>query len=74
MKTIIKVKAGTFNIFCSKLESMMIDVEKVKSAGCRSKFWDRTGNVVAAYDERKGHGIVYNYNTHSDLVGKELRF
>lgn len=74
MRTIIKVEAGTFNFFCSKLRSMMIDVETVKSAGCRSKFWDHQGNVVATYDERKGHGLVYNYNIHSDLVGKELRF
>ena len=34
----------------------------VKSGGCRYKFYDNISlKIVASYDERKDHGLVYNY-------------
>ena len=72
-RTIIKVPAGSYNDFCWKLSKMMIDVESTRSAHSRAKFYDHEGNQVAYYDERKDHGLVYNYHTHSDLVGKNLK-
>lgn len=61
-KTIITVKANSYNDFCYKLRSMYIYDVTVKSAGCRYKLYDNiSGNIVASYDERKDHGLVYNY-------------
>ena len=62
-RTIITVKANSYNDFCYKLRSMYIFDVIVKSAGCRYKLYDKaTGVIVAEYDERKDHGLVYNYN------------
>lgn len=72
--THITVKAGSYNDFCYKLRNLFVDVETVKVAGPRSKFYDHFGNLVATYDERKDHGIVNNYDTHSPLVGQILKF
>lgn len=61
-KTIITVKANSYNDFCYKLRSMYIWDVIVKCAGCRYKFYDNISrNIVASYDERKDHGLVYNY-------------
>lgn len=57
----IKVNANSYNDFTVKLRRMMVDVQTVKTAGGRYKFIDTTGNVSATYDERKDHGLVYNY-------------
>lgn len=63
-RTIIKVKANSYNDFCMKLRSMMVYDVIVKTAGTRNRFYDNiTNNIVAEYDERKDHGIVYNYHT-----------
>ena len=58
------------------LRKMMIDVNEIKfsSNHVRSKFYDTLGNIVAEYNEKKETLLVYNYNTHSDLVGKVLTF
>lgn len=62
-KTIITVKANSYNDFCYKLRSMYIWDVTVKCAGCRYKLYDNiSGKIVASYDERKDHGLVYNYN------------
>ena len=61
-KTIITVKANSYNDFCYKLRSMYIWDVTVKSGGCRYKYYDNiSGKIVASYDERKDHGLVYNY-------------
>ena len=63
-RTIVKVNAGSYNDFCAKLRGMMIYDVTVRVAKTRNRFIDNvTGNVVAEYDERKDHGIVYNYHT-----------
>ena len=63
-RTIEKVNAGSYNDFCAKLRGMMIYDVTVRVANTRNRFIDNiTGNVVAEYDERKDHGIVYNYHT-----------
>lgn len=72
--TYITIKANSFNDFTFKISRMMIDTDTVKTAGPRSKFYDHAGNLVATYDERKGHGLVHNYNTRSSLIGKVLTF
>lgn len=62
-RTIIKVKANSFNDFTFKLREMLIWYVDVKCAGTRYRFVDKiTGVTVAEYDERKDHGLVYNYN------------
>lgn len=62
-RTIITVKANSYNDFCYKLRSMYIWDVKVKCNGCRYKLYDNiSGKIVASYDERKDHGLVYNYN------------
>lgn len=62
-RTIITVKANSYNDFCYKLRSMYIWDVIVKSGGCRYKLYDNiSGKIVASYDERKDHGLVYNYN------------
>lgn len=61
-RTIITVKANSYNDFCYKLRSMYIWDVTVKCAGCRYKLYDNiSGKIVASYDERKDHGLVYNY-------------
>lgn len=61
-RTIVTVKANSYNDFCYKLRSMYIWDVTVKSAGCRYKLYDNLSrNIVASYDERKDHGLVYNY-------------
>lgn len=74
MRTLITVPANSYNDFCFKISRMMIDVVTVKTGGPRYKIYDGSENLVATYDERKDHGIVYNYNNHSDLIGKVLTF
>ena len=62
-RTIIKVNANSYNDFCMKLRNMMIYNVTVKVAGTRYRILDNiTGNIVAEYNERKDHGLVYNYN------------
>lgn len=63
-RTMVKVNTNSYNDFCMKLRSMMIYDVTVKIAMTRNRFIDNiTGKVVAEYDERKDHGIVYNYHT-----------
>lgn len=62
-RTIIKVNVNSYNDFCMKLRGMMIYDVTVKTAGTRHKIYDNTTEkIVAEYDERKHHGLVYNYN------------
>ena len=62
-RTIIKVMTKSFNDFTFKLREMLIWDVTVQVAGMRYRFVDNvTGVVVAMYDERKDHGLVYNYN------------
>lgn len=60
--TYIKVTANSYNDFTAKLRCMMVDVTEVQTAGTRYRFIDTIGNVSATYDERKDHGLVYNYH------------
>lgn len=61
-RIIITVKANSYNDFCYKLRSMYIWDVTVKCGGCRYKLYDNiSGKIVASYDERKDHGLVYNY-------------
>jgi hypothetical protein len=73
-RTIITVPANSYNDFTLKLYRMMVDVNEIKVKKYRYWIYDTTGELVATYDERKDHGLVYNYNNHWDVVGKELRF
>jgi hypothetical protein len=57
----IKINAISFNDFTLQLRRMMVDVQIVQVAGNRYKCIDTTGNVSAIYDERKDHGLVYDY-------------
>lgn len=77
MRTIKKFeKVFNYNRACEMLRKMMIDINEIKFSPnhVRSKYYDSLGNIVAEYNETKETLLVYNYNTHSDLVGKELRF
>ena len=61
-RTIITVNANSYNDFCHKLKSMCIFDVTVKNVGSRYKLYDNiSGKIVASYDERKDHGLVYNY-------------
>lgn len=61
--TIIKVKANSYNDFCMKLRNMMIYDVNVRVGGTRYQMFDRmTGKKVAEYNEKRDHGLVYNYN------------
>lgn len=68
------LNANSYNDFTCKIRNMMVDVATVKAAGTRYKIYDHNNNVVATYDERKNHGLVYNYNTHSEITNKVLTF
>ena len=74
MKTIIKVPANSYNDFTFKLYRMMVEVDRIEGNMIRHNFYNGNGDIVSTYDERKNHGLVYNYHNHSDLVGKELKF
>jgi hypothetical protein len=73
-KRIIKVPAKSFNDFCWKLRDMYIYDVTVRSASIRYQFIDKDGYIRAQYFENRDYGTVYDYDTHSELNGKILKF
>lgn len=75
--TVIKIEnVFNYNGACEMLYKMMVDVAKTKTSanGIRTGFYDTAGHITAEYNEKTEVLKVYNYNTHSDLVGKVLAF
>lgn len=60
-RTIITVKANSYNDFCYKLRSMYIWDVTVKSGGCRYKLYDNISGMNEKIKEEKVKEEVENF-------------